>query len=129
MILTDIPAKIKGLPDISHQIFTIVMGFLVISGIGLSYGIYEREVARGGDLRVISTGGIDPSGISSSSSSERTAGQSETSGSYLASRSGKYFYLPKCAGAKRIKEKNRVWFQSKEDATAHGYKPAGNCSP
>ncbi|HXK36473.1 MAG TPA: hypothetical protein VJ553_02735 [Candidatus Paceibacterota bacterium] len=33
-----------------------------------------------------------------------------------------------CAGAKQIKESNRVWFPSAADAQAAGYSLAGNCS-
>ena len=96
------------------------MVFLVILGIGLSYSIYSKEIARGGDLRLISQGISDASSTIGS--------QSETTGSFVASRSGRYFYTANCVGAKRIKEKNRVWFQSKEEAIARGYKLASNCS-
>lgn len=52
-----------------------------------------------------------------------------------ASREGKFvgsvnsdkYHLPYCSGAQRIKEANKVWFASKEDAASQGYAPAGNC--
>lgn len=50
-----------------------------------------------------------------------------TQGSFVASKNGKYFHYPWCAGALRIKEENKIWFKSKEEATARGYKPAANC--
>jgi len=37
------------------------------------------------------------------------------------------YHLPYCSGAQRIKEENKVWFASKEDAESQGYAPAGNC--
>lgn len=46
---------------------------------------------------------------------------------YLASKSGSYYHYPWCAGAQKIKEENKVWFNTKEEAEAKGYKPAGNC--
>lgn len=48
-------------------------------------------------------------------------------GKYVASRNGKVYHLPWCAGAQRIKEENKIWFQTKEEAESRGYNPAGNC--
>lgn len=48
-------------------------------------------------------------------------------GQYVASKNGTKYYLPWCGGAARIKEENKVWFASKEEAEAKGYEPAANC--
>jgi hypothetical protein len=48
-------------------------------------------------------------------------------GKYLASKNGKKYYLPSCSGAKRIKDENKVWFATLEDAQAAGLTPAANC--
>lgn len=48
-------------------------------------------------------------------------------GAYVGSKTGKTFHLPWCSGASRIKEENKVWFQSREEAEASGYAPAANC--
>ncbi len=45
-------------------------------------------------------------------------------GAYVASKSGSLYYTPTCSGASRIKEENKVWFQTKEAAEARGYKTA-----
>ena len=50
-----------------------------------------------------------------------------TQGAYIGSRNGTKYHLPWCSGAQRIKEENKVWFASKEDAEALGYTPAANC--
>ena len=50
-----------------------------------------------------------------------------TEGSYVASKSGTKYHLPWCGGAQRIKEENKVWFKTKEDAEKAGYTPAANC--
>jgi methylphosphotriester-DNA--protein-cysteine methyltransferase len=50
-----------------------------------------------------------------------------TSGSYVASKSGTKYHLPWCPGAKQIKEDNKIWFDTKEDAEKSGYAPAANC--
>ncbi len=49
------------------------------------------------------------------------------SGKYVASKSGSAYHLPICPGASRIKESNKIWFQTKEEAEGRGYKPASNC--
>ena len=48
-------------------------------------------------------------------------------GQYVASVKGTKYHLPWCAGAKAIKEENKIWFASKEEAEKAGYTPAGNC--
>jgi hypothetical protein len=48
-------------------------------------------------------------------------------GLLVASISGSKYHFPWCAGAKQIKEANKIWFDSVEDARKAGYEPAGNC--
>jgi|TARA_B100002003_G_C13956629_1_gene463567 hypothetical protein len=47
-------------------------------------------------------------------------------GKFIASKSGAKFHAPKCDWAKRVKKKNAVWFDSKEEAKKAGYK-ADSC--
>lgn len=51
----------------------------------------------------------------------------QTSKQYVASKNGSVYHLPWCSGAKRIKDENKVWFESKVAAEAAGYRPASNC--
>jgi hypothetical protein len=48
-------------------------------------------------------------------------------GQLVASRTGSKYHLPWCSGAQSIKEANKVWFSSKEEAERAGYAPATNC--
>jgi hypothetical protein len=48
-------------------------------------------------------------------------------GKYVSSKSGAKYHLPWCSGAQRIKEENKIWFDSKETAERAGYSPAVNC--
>lgn len=62
--------------------------------------------------------------------SSNTLGEREVTSStahYVASKNGTVYHLPWCAGAQRIKDANKVWFASKEEAEAAGYRPASNC--
>ena len=51
----------------------------------------------------------------------------KTTGKYVASKNGTKYHLKTCASAKNISEKNKVWFDTKEEAETAGYTPAGNC--
>ena len=46
---------------------------------------------------------------------------------YVASKSGTKYHLPWCGSAKQIKEENKIWFATKEEAEKAGYTPASNC--
>ena len=48
-------------------------------------------------------------------------------GSVVASKTGAKYHFPWCAGARSIKEENKIWFDSVEQARAAGFTPAGNC--
>ena len=48
-------------------------------------------------------------------------------GAYVASKNGSKYYLATCSSASRIKQENRVYFVSKDEAAAAGYGPAANC--
>jgi hypothetical protein len=48
-------------------------------------------------------------------------------GTYVASKSGSAYHFPWCSGAQRIKEENKIWFETKEEAEQAGYRPASNC--
>ena len=49
-------------------------------------------------------------------------------GNFLASINGKAYYPKDCSAANRIKEENRIWFDTKEEAELQGYQPAQNCA-
>lgn len=53
--------------------------------------------------------------------------QNKNSGVVIASKTGKKYHFPWCTGAKSIKEDNKIWFNSIDDARKAGYTPAQNC--
>lgn len=46
----------------------------------------------------------------------------------VASKNGTKYHFLWCSGAKRIKEANKIYFNSEEEAISAGYTLAGNCS-
>ena len=47
---------------------------------------------------------------------------------FVAAKSGTRYYFPWCGGVSRIKEENKVWFVSEEEARKAGFVPAANCA-
>ncbi len=52
-------------------------------------------------------------------------GQKE--GSVVASANGTRYYFPWCSGVSRIREENKIWFQTEQDAQNAGYTKATSC--
>jgi hypothetical protein len=46
---------------------------------------------------------------------------------YVASKNGKMYYNIGCSGASRIKDENKVWFSTKEEAEKSGYALSSTC--
>lgn len=61
------------------------------------------------------------------SSGEVKGVSTDSSGSVVASKNGTKYHYPWCAGAKQISQKNKITFNSTEEARKAGYTPASNC--
>lgn len=48
-------------------------------------------------------------------------------GTIVASKNGTKYHFPWCSGALRIKDENKIWFESEDEAKKAGYGPASNC--
>lgn len=59
---------------------------------------------------------------------DTNAAQEVNSGEVVASKSGTKYYYPWCSGVSRIKEENKVWYKSIEEAKTAGLTPASKCS-
>lgn len=98
------------------------------------YAVTQAKIDEIGEDNLIwfdSTEDAQEQGYSSIELDKLAANNSEDitaiSGQYVASKNGTKYYLPSCSGAKRIKEENKVYFSSKEEAEAQGLEPAKNC--
>lgn len=65
--------------------------------------------------------------LETASNTETNEPPISTPGKYVASKSGTKYHLPWCGSAKQIKESNKIWFNTKEEADKAGYTPAANC--
>ncbi len=53
--------------------------------------------------------------------------KNEVEARYVASKNGQVYHLLICPGAKQIKDANKIYFNTKEEAEAAGLRPAANC--
>lgn len=58
---------------------------------------------------------------------EKTGTATAQTGKYVASKNGTKYYLPSCGSANRIKEENKIYFNTKEEAEAAGFTPSSTC--
>ena len=107
--------------SIKYQIYAILaLVFLIGLGIGLLINDNEpSQIIIDKNIKI---------GLPDSNSSQVTnANNYKILGNFLASINGKAYYPKDCTAANRIKEENRIWFNTKEEAESQGYKPAQNC--
>lgn len=73
--------------------------------------------------------GREQVGVGNDNSSNVLSSQSQTVNSekIVASKNGSKYYFASCSGAKRISEKNKIFFNTTEDARSAGFTPATNC--
>jgi len=57
-----------------------------------------------------------------------TVGESKIENMFVASKSGTKYYYPWCSGVDRIKEENKIWFATIEEARSRGLEPASGCT-
>ena len=118
MSIQELSSKIKAR---ERELFLV----LLIMMIGfLGYGLGRLSTIR--DERI-------PVRVEQGSATPRQPGQEEAAptlsqgGLLIGSKNAAKYHLPWCPGAKKISEKNKVWFASEEEAEQAGYSPAANC--
>ena len=122
-MLSDRAQKVKGWIQANKgELFTAVVIFFVgVSGFGLgrlSAFLPKKELIRIEEV------------IKSPQEAETASvfhSVNQLKGKYVGSRSGSVYHALGCPGAIKIKEENKIWFQSKEEAATRGYQPAANC--
>lgn len=134
MSIQEIIEKCKGSIKIfdKSDVATIFIIILVASssfGLGRLSKISEikNPITVGGvPITAASTLSVAGEKTAAGLSANNTAGVQN--GTYVASKNGTKYYFPWCSGATRIKEENKVWFDTKEAAIRAGFQAAANCS-
>lgn len=89
-----------------------------LSGIREPVRVFEKNVETIGEVKGVSI---------ESQVKEIVVEPKATSGEVVGSKNGTKYHYPWCAGASQIAEKNKILFNSIEEARAKGYTPALNC--
>ena len=111
MSINNLNQKIKSL---------IIILIVLLIGFG-SFGL--------GRLSVTEERGEEPIIIKDAPATinQPAAVQITQNGSFVASKNGSKYYTLSCSGASRIKEENKIYFETKEAAEAAGYDPSSTC--
>ena len=124
-----------GEPIRSPLFRKVFLALVIILTAALSFGIGRLSVGgdRGGvtieldpALNQVETGAISiPSQTATTLNATRTSSATEV----VVSKNGERYHYAHCAGAKQIKEENKVFFSTPEAAEAAGFSLAANCRP
>ncbi|MEK7650513.1 MAG: hypothetical protein AAB364_01420 [Patescibacteria group bacterium] len=137
MSVADSLNKIKQLKAYQEQISLIL---LICLSASLGYGLGRLSEAKqvAAPLEITGVPTVQDSSANNSQKIEtktkiqapeiaKASTEEASEKKYVASKSGTKYYLPSCSGANRIKEENKVWFASVEEAKARGLEPASGC--
>ena len=141
--------QLDFIKDNQEKIFLLIGFFLVLSMGFFSGYFYFQEQVDGQSIITIEDSNQDckdlfnlksvnnnlssNSNIISSSQIKGEQNESENiilqnkTGMFVASKNSKIYHNPDCQYVKRIKEENKIWFQSAKEAEDKGYSPH-NCS-
>jgi len=125
MSITDFFNKIKGKNLLDKlTIFYIIIIILVAMG---SFGlgvIYDSNKQNYKEDNNYSASGWTATGGPTAEELENSKNKKKF---YVASKNSKIYYNVNCSGAKRIKEENKIWFSSREEAEKSGLTLATSC--
>lgn len=115
------------------RLFLALVIVLVASlsfGLGRLSGMGGRE----GGVKIEYDPALEGQAVGATSRTSQAAGASHAlplagGGEVVVSKNGARYHFPHCAGAKQIKEENKVVFPSPAAAEAAGYTLAANCKP
>lgn len=143
MSIQELSLKLKGLgrnTEVMLGVLIVVVSFssFVLGRLSVtenaesSHGVVQvSNVIEATQPLTVETDTVVPSGTTPKPSpvvsQTKTVPVAATEGMYVGSKNGTKYHLPWCGSAKQIKEENRVWFASKEEAELAGYTPASTC--
>jgi len=104
-------------------IITIILVALVFFGIGRLTSPKSEPIL----IQNLDKASIEDLKIPAEEQGSEETYQGDYQGKVLGSINSDKYHLPECPGAKQISEKNKIWFDSIQEAEKAGYKPAQNC--
>ena len=131
--------KIKDFLDSEQGKDLLLVSIVLLVGLGsFELGRLSAQNRQGG-LKIEYPGPDSPkdanmtqsgnrTDTSSSSASAINSIVSESGKNFFASKKGKKYYTASCSAGKTIKQENRVYFTTGEEAEAAGYTLSSSCS-
>ena len=116
--------KIKGVADNKDVIVVLIIVFVATASFGLGR---LSKLDEGKEAIRIEQSAALVNFDKGSALNVNTEKPAIVSGKYVGSKSSDKYHFPWCSGAQRIKEENKIYFDSKEEAESSGYTPASNC--
>ncbi len=116
-------STIKSSLNIREDLF-IVLSIIFIGLAGFGLGKLSAMEKGREPVQILRSTGVSSENVSASA---LIAGEN-SKGLLVASKTGKKYHFPWCAGASQITDKNKIWFNSYEEAQKAGYTAASNCS-
>lgn len=109
----------------------VYISLLIVIVAFLSFGLGKLSVLQS-QKHPVRIEGVREEALSPRIQLQERAGQGDTvdtsqAGLLVGSKNSTKYHYPWCSGAQRIKEDNKIWFESAEDAQAKGYTAAANC--
>lgn len=123
-IIAGLKGRIKRIPPDWAIVAIILLASSGSFGLGFLAG---KDVGEKAEIQILEPVVLEAGVPGPTVSAEEKEVVMNAGGQYVASKTGKSYHLPWCSGAKLIKDANKVWFSTKEEAEAKGYAPAGNC--
>lgn len=125
-------AKIKNFSKAYEKDLIIILIIFLVAlisfGLGRLSKLQENKAPISIENMVGSVGLLDSNkSVLSPETAQNEAFLSNDEGLLVGSKNGTKYHYPWCSGALRIKEENKVWFNSVEEARQAGYTPAANC--
>jgi hypothetical protein len=127
--------KIKGFLESEKGKDILVVIIVILVGLGsFELGRLSKESASGGvKIEYPSQGDevtqpVDSTQTSLKNSNTNVASSDSSGKTFFASSRGSKYYTTSCSAGKTIKQENRVWFSTGEEAEAAGYTLSSACN-
>ncbi len=117
----------EKLKELTHGDLYIVAVIIFVGFAGFGLGRLSLIEQERKTVQIEYPEYLSTSVLSAEDSTGGTVVPSAESGLLIASKNGSKYHFPWCSGGKRILEKNKIWFDSAEEARKAGYTPAANC--
>lgn len=124
--------KIKSIKASNNSlIFSAFIVILASVGSFLLGQMYAINTTKDEKVQILNSKNIPLNSSKSeiSNNNNSIAPIDSNASSYVASKNGKLYYRVGCGASTRILDKNKVYFNTTEDAVSAGFEPSSSCTP